>query len=191
MDTTAALLEAAANGWADRPETAAFVLISSLAAHGPAGLDQPAVETDPCRPITAYGRSKLAAEKLVWSRDWPFRTAILRPPALYGPRDREFLPLFKLALRGWTGRHRPEPDGPVPGRRARRRRRRGGPAGHAGRRRHLLRGRRPAGLRLARPGRCPGPGGRPQGPHPARAPGAAEAWPPGWSDRGGPRVRRS
>ena len=33
---------------------------------------------------------------------WSFRTAVLRPPALYGPRDAEFLPLFRLALRGWN-----------------------------------------------------------------------------------------
>ena len=104
VTTTNTLLEAAANRWLDRQDTAAFVLISSLAAHGPASLDQPAVETDACLPITAYGRSKLAAEKLLDVGDWPFRTAILRPPALYGPRDREFLSLFSLARRGWTGR---------------------------------------------------------------------------------------
>ena len=69
----------------------AFVLISSLAAHGPAGLDRPARESDPCRPLTAYGRSKLAAEALALAPDLPFRTAVLRPPALYGPRDRGFL----------------------------------------------------------------------------------------------------
>lgn len=104
VTTCATLLEAAAQRWAGHGETAAFVLISSLAAHGPASVEQPAVETDPCRPITAYGRSKLAAEKLLDADRWPFRTAILRPPALYGPRDREFLSLFSLALRGWSGR---------------------------------------------------------------------------------------
>ncbi len=103
VTTTARLLEAAATAWAGGEASPSFVLISSLAAHGPAGLDRPAVETDDCRPITAYGRSKLAAEELLLG-DLPFRTAILRPPSLYGPRDREFLPLFRLALRGWTGR---------------------------------------------------------------------------------------
>ena len=104
VTSTARLLEAAVSAWEGRQDIKGFVLISSLAAHGPAGLDHPALETDASRPITEYGRSKLAAEELVSSSEWPFRTAILRPPSLYGPRDREFLPLIKLATHGWTGR---------------------------------------------------------------------------------------
>ena len=104
VTSTACLLEAATSAWAGQEEAAAFVLISSLAAHGPAALDRPAVEANPCRPITAYGRSKLAAEKLLDARPLGFRTAILRPPSLYGPRDAEFLPLVRLARKGWTGR---------------------------------------------------------------------------------------
>lgn len=101
VDTTAALLKA---GAFSLPADGCFVLVSSLAAHGPAGPDRPAVETDPCRPITAYGRSKLAAEELVIGQAWPFRTAAVRPPALCGPRDRGFLPLLHYACRGWTAR---------------------------------------------------------------------------------------
>lgn len=101
VDTTAALLKAAAFSL---PSDGTFVLVSSLAAHGPAGLDKPAVESDPCRPITPYGRSKLAAEQLLTARAWPFRTAAVRPPALCGPRDRGFLPLLRFACRGWTAR---------------------------------------------------------------------------------------
>ncbi len=81
-----------------------FLFISSLAAAGPGTPDDPVTEDSPCRPLTAYGRSKLAAEQEVCGRAWPFRTVILRPPALYGPRDPEFLPLFKLAGLGWTAR---------------------------------------------------------------------------------------
>jgi nucleoside-diphosphate-sugar epimerase len=80
------------------------MLISSLAAHGPAPLDRPAVETDPLNPITAYGRSKQAAEKVLFEGDWPFRCVSLRPPGLYGPRDLEFVPLFKAARLGITAR---------------------------------------------------------------------------------------
>jgi len=98
--TTQALLEAAADCGTCRT----FLLISSLAAAGPAAPDDPHREDRPCRPVTAYGRSKLAAERRVLDRQWPFRTVILRPPALYGPRDPEFLPLFKLAGLGWTAR---------------------------------------------------------------------------------------
>jgi nucleoside-diphosphate-sugar epimerase len=79
-----------------------FVLVSSLAAAGPAPPQAPRCEDDPCHPITDYGRSKLAAEKLLEDAALPFRTAVLRPPALYGPRDRAFLPLFRLAQRGWS-----------------------------------------------------------------------------------------
>lgn len=104
VTSTARLLEAAASAWAGREKSTAFILVSSLAAHGPAGLGNPAVETDTNHPITDYGRSKLAAEELLADHEQTFRTAILRPPSLYGPRDAEFLPLIKLAVRGWTGR---------------------------------------------------------------------------------------
>jgi len=97
--TTARLLEAAARAGSVR----SFVLISSLAASGPSTPGRPRRETDPCAPITAYGRSKVAAEALL-ERDWPFRTAALRPPAIYGPRDQAFLPLFKAAGRGLSAR---------------------------------------------------------------------------------------
>jgi nucleoside-diphosphate-sugar epimerase len=99
-ETTHALIEAARRSWTTDDE--AFVLISSLAAHGPAGIETPAVETNFCRPLTGYGRSKLAAELLLSEPGLGFRTSILRPPPLYGPRDKEFLPLLKGALKGWT-----------------------------------------------------------------------------------------
>ncbi|MDH3458348.1 MAG: sugar nucleotide-binding protein, partial [Gemmatimonadota bacterium] len=49
-------------------------------------------------PVTAYGRSKLAAEDAVRTTalDW----TIVRPPIVYGPRDREVLKLFKVARLG-------------------------------------------------------------------------------------------
>ncbi len=102
-ETTRALLTACRREW-HPGGGGAFVLVSSLAAHGPAGLDHPAREDDPCRPVTGYGRSKAAAEQLLLEHEHPFRTVVLRPPALYGPRDRAFLPLIKLAARGWTVR---------------------------------------------------------------------------------------
>lgn len=102
--TTENLLACAQNVWAGQTESPAFVFISSMAAHGPAGLDNPAVESNSPAPITAYGRSKLAAEDAVQKTDWNFRRTILRPPSLYGPRDPEFLPLFKAANMGITAR---------------------------------------------------------------------------------------
>ena len=71
-----------------------FVHISSLAAVGPAIPDKPARESDTPRPVSAYGKSKLAAELEVRNHcRAPF--VILRPPAVYGPGDVEFLRLFK------------------------------------------------------------------------------------------------
>lgn len=76
-----------------------FALVSSLAAHGPAPRTHPARESDPSNPVSAYGASKLAAEEAVRSR-CPAGFVILRPPAVYGPRDPEFLRLFRAARMG-------------------------------------------------------------------------------------------
>lgn len=61
-----------------------FVHVSSLAASRP--------------QLSVYGETKLAGERLVATSmlDW---TAV-RPPAVYGPGDREMLELFKMARRG-------------------------------------------------------------------------------------------
>lgn len=71
-----------------------IIHISSLAAGGPAEPDKPAREDDPPRPVSEYGKSKLAAEREVLDACEP-EYVILRPPAVYGPRDDAFLPLFK------------------------------------------------------------------------------------------------
>jgi nucleoside-diphosphate-sugar epimerase len=73
---------------------ARLVHISSLAAGHPACSERPALPTDPAAPLSLYGRSKLAGEEEVRSR-CRCEFVILRPPAVYGPRDAEFLRLFK------------------------------------------------------------------------------------------------
>jgi nucleoside-diphosphate-sugar epimerase len=55
-------------------------------------------ETAPPRPLTPYGRSKLAGEQSVRESGAIF--TILRPPIVYGPRDRQTLRLFRMARRG-------------------------------------------------------------------------------------------
>jgi len=80
------------------PGLARFVYVSSQAALGPSAPGQRLAEDAPCRPLTAYGRSKLAGEAVVRAAEglpW----TIVRPPAVYGPRDREFLKLFRM-IRG-------------------------------------------------------------------------------------------
>lgn len=93
-DGTERLLRATAA--AGRPR---FVFVSSLAARGPsaAGSRSPAEEL--AAPVTAYGRSKLAAEQVVRRGELPW--TILRPPMVYGPWDTELLKVFKLARWGW------------------------------------------------------------------------------------------
>jgi nucleoside-diphosphate-sugar epimerase len=80
------------------PGVQRFVLVSSHAALGPSRPDERLAEDAACRPLTAYGRSKLAGERAVRGADIPW--TIVRPPAVYGPRDREFLRLFRLVKRG-------------------------------------------------------------------------------------------
>lgn len=92
VEGTARLLAAAA------ATGARFVFVSSLAAGGPSTPGRPLRGDEAPRPVTRYGRSKLAAEEVV--RSGPLPWTILRPPAVYGPRDRELLRVFRAARLG-------------------------------------------------------------------------------------------
>ncbi len=72
-----------------------FVYVSSLAAAGPSRLGTPLDQSHLPSPVSAYGESKLAGEEIVRASGVPW--TIVRPPAVYGPRDAEFLRLVKLA----------------------------------------------------------------------------------------------
>lgn len=76
---TLAMLAAATAGGVHR-----FIHVSSLAAREP--------------KLSLYGASKASAEELVHSSglDW----AIVRPPGVYGPGDKETLELFRMAKLG-------------------------------------------------------------------------------------------
>lgn len=71
-----------------------LVHVSSLAVAGPGTPSQPARESDTPRPVSEYGKSKLAGELAV-RQECRVPFTILRPPAVYGPRDSGFLPMFK------------------------------------------------------------------------------------------------
>jgi nucleoside-diphosphate-sugar epimerase len=90
---TAGLVAAAA-----RARVSRFVYVSSLAAGGPSPRGRPLTGSEPPRPVTAYGRSKLAGEAEVSSGGLPW--VIVRPPTVYGPRDREVLKVFRMARWG-------------------------------------------------------------------------------------------
>ena len=76
-----------------------FVLVSSQTAGGPSdAAGNPVDAESPARPVSAYGRSKRAAERVAIAQQDQLPITILRPPAIYGPRDREILAFFR-ALR--------------------------------------------------------------------------------------------
>ena len=75
-----------------------FVHVSSLEACGPS-LDGKPVPHHQEHPVTAYGRSKLAAEKEAVARKDKLPVVILRPAAIYGPRDVEILEAFRAVRR--------------------------------------------------------------------------------------------
>ncbi len=78
------------------------VLVSSQAAAGAAAApDRPRTEDDPPAPVGAYGASKRAAEEVVAAHAaGGARWTVVRPCAVFGARDRDFLPLFRQATRG-------------------------------------------------------------------------------------------
>jgi nucleoside-diphosphate-sugar epimerase len=79
---------------------ARFVFISSLAAAGPATAQAPLDERSVPHPVTPYGRSKLAAEEALRAVGIP--STVVRPAAVYGPGDRAFLRIFRMARRGFA-----------------------------------------------------------------------------------------
>lgn len=76
-----------------------FVHVSSLEACGPSADGAP-VPVDQENPVTAYGRSKLASEKVVLAAGEDFPVTVLRPGAIYGPRDNEIFEAFRAISRG-------------------------------------------------------------------------------------------
>ena len=91
---TANLLSAAGSA---APALKRFVYVSSLAAHGPSIDGKPRLADAPARPVSAYGRSKLAGERFLGESTFAARAVIFRPPVIYGPRDPALVPFFRLA----------------------------------------------------------------------------------------------
>jgi 2-alkyl-3-oxoalkanoate reductase len=89
------LLEAAAERGVGR-----FVYVSSLAAVGPSLDGTPVPDDVEPRPVTHYGRSKLEAEKTVLAASDKLHVTVVRPPLIYGPRDRETLAFFTSIRNG-------------------------------------------------------------------------------------------
>ena len=80
-----------------------FVDISSLSVYGPVREQRPyteILETDKPQPNTAYGQSKLYAERFLLGLK-RFPCVILRPTGVYGPRERDYF-LMAKSIKGHT-----------------------------------------------------------------------------------------
>lgn len=98
--TTANLLQAAS---ALKQQPQRFVLVSSLAAAGPAAdRKHPLTEEQPPHPVESYGLSKLSAELVACRFSHHIPLTIVRPPIVYGPRDVDGLALFRILCRGFN-----------------------------------------------------------------------------------------
>ncbi len=97
VEATKSLLEACRKF---NPNVKKFIHVSSQAAVGPSFDGKPIDETRDYHPLTAYGRSKVEAEKLVISYFDKLNCTVVRPPAVYGPRDYAIFEYFKSMNRG-------------------------------------------------------------------------------------------
>ncbi|MEZ4475705.1 MAG: NAD(P)-dependent oxidoreductase [bacterium] len=82
------------------PRPPVLLVVSSLAAAGPARRGRPRVEGDAPRPVSAYGHSKLAGERAARVFADRVPTTIIRPPIVYGEGDAATFELFRLARMG-------------------------------------------------------------------------------------------
>ena len=85
-----------------------LVHLSSLAAVGPMPIGTACAEDMSPRPVSPYGWSKLQGEAAVLGIRDRLHVTVLRPPVVYGPRDRGVLEVARWVARGLL----PMPAGP-------------------------------------------------------------------------------
>ncbi|MCH2113755.1 MAG: NAD-dependent epimerase/dehydratase family protein [Pirellulales bacterium] len=71
------------------------VYVSSLAAGGPSYRGAPRLESDLDQPISAYGRSKQAAERAAADFAGEVPLSVVRPPIIFGEADQASLAIFR------------------------------------------------------------------------------------------------
>jgi nucleoside-diphosphate-sugar epimerase len=80
-----------------------FIYVSSIKVNGEETIDRPFRESDPTRPLDAYGVTKREAEEVLTlvSREAAMEAVVLRPPLVYGPGVKgNFFRLMRLVARG-------------------------------------------------------------------------------------------
>jgi len=82
------------------PALKRFVHVSSGAAVGPSASKTPITEEAPARPLTTYGKSKWKSEEECLRVMDKLPITIVRPPAVYGPRDKDIFEFFSTMSRG-------------------------------------------------------------------------------------------
>ncbi len=81
-----------------------FIFTSSLAAYGPGkeNTTEPVLLSQTPNPINLYGKSKLEAEQYL--RSIPsLNCIIMRPTGVYGPREKDYLTVFKMINNKFEG----------------------------------------------------------------------------------------
>lgn len=78
------------------PNIKKVIYLSSLSAGGPTTPDHPLTETDSSSPLTAYGKTKYAGERVVLDQSNHLNVISIRPPVVYGPRDLGTLGFFQV-----------------------------------------------------------------------------------------------
>lgn len=78
------------------PDIKKFIFVSSIAASGPSYQKIFKKETDECRPVSLYGKSKLYAEQIVTEFEYKIPIVIVRPANILGIRQKELFSVLKL-----------------------------------------------------------------------------------------------
>lgn len=91
--------EKIADYYARRGARTRLIHVSSVAAGGPSTESSPKKESDPAKPISHYGMSKLAGEEMVRRYASSLPSTIVRPGIVFGAGDKEFLRLIKALYR--------------------------------------------------------------------------------------------
>ncbi|QPJ62656.1 MAG: NAD(P)-dependent oxidoreductase [Candidatus Nitronauta litoralis] len=79
-----------------------IIHLSSLAAIGPSpNPPDPVNDETPCHPVTHYGKSKLAGEKIALEYCERLPMVVIRPPVVYGEREQNFFSYLQKLKQGW------------------------------------------------------------------------------------------